>query len=131
MPDDDSGASIDDRHLLLVGAGRGLGLAIARRFGVGGYGVTLVARNTDGLDELADNLADTGAEIATISADASDPEGLRDRMSALYRRHGAPGLIGYNAVMGAPCCCAHKHGRHARFAAREAVRPRAAFTIPT
>jgi short-subunit dehydrogenase len=105
MPDDpvgDSGASIDDRHLLLVGAGPGLGLAIARRFGVGGYGVTLVARNTDGLDVLADSLADTGAEIDTISVDVSDPEGLRDRMRALYRRHGAPGLIVYNAVMGAP-----------------------------
>jgi short-subunit dehydrogenase len=105
MPDDpvgDPGASIDDRHLLLVGAGPGLGLAIARRFGVEGYGVTLVARNTDGLKELADDLADTGAEIDTISADASDPEGLRDRMSALYSRPGAPGLIIYNAVMGAP-----------------------------
>jgi NADP-dependent 3-hydroxy acid dehydrogenase YdfG len=57
MPDDpvgDSGASIDDRHLLLVGAGPGLGLAIARRFGVGGYAVTLVARNAEGLDELAE-----------------------------------------------------------------------------
>jgi short-subunit dehydrogenase len=105
MPDDPVGdprASIDDRHLLLVGAGPGLGLAIARRFGVEGYGVTLVARNTDGLKELADNLADTGAEIDTISADASDLEGLRDRMSALYGRPGAPGLIVYNAVMGAP-----------------------------
>ena len=105
MPDDpqrDSGASIDDRHLLLVGAGPGLGLAIARRFSVGGYGVTLVARNSDGLEELANDLADTGAEIDTISADASDPEGLRDRMSTLYRTHGAPGLIVYNAVMGAP-----------------------------
>ena len=46
MADDpvgDSGPSIDDRHLLLVGAGPGLGLAIARRFGVGSYAVTLVA----------------------------------------------------------------------------------------
>jgi short-subunit dehydrogenase len=105
MPDDPvggSGASIDDRHLLLVGAGPGLGLAIARRFGAGGYRVTLVARNTDGLDELAHNLAGTGAEIATISADVSDPEGLRDRMRELYRMHGAPGLVVYNAVMGAP-----------------------------
>jgi short-subunit dehydrogenase len=101
-PVGDSAALIDNRHLLLVGAGPGLGLAIARRFGAGGYGVTLVARNTDGLDKLADNLADTGAQIGTISADASDPDGLRDRMSALYRRHGAPGLIVYNAVMGAP-----------------------------
>jgi len=105
VPDEPVGASrasIDDRHLLLVGAGPGLGLAIARRFGAGGYRVTLVARNTDGLDELADNLAGTGAEIATVSADASDPEGLRDRMSALYRMPGAPGLVVYNAVMGAP-----------------------------
>jgi short-subunit dehydrogenase len=62
-------------------------LAIARGFGGGGYAVTLVARNADGLNELAENLAGTGAEIDTITADASDPEDLRDRMSALYRRH--------------------------------------------
>jgi short-subunit dehydrogenase len=105
MADDpvaDAGGSIDDRHLLLVGAGPGLGLAIARRFAVGGYGVTLVARSTDGLDQLAGDLADTAAKINTIPADASDPDALRERMSALYRSHGAPGLIVYNAVMGAP-----------------------------
>jgi short-subunit dehydrogenase len=101
-PASDSAASIDVRHLLLVGAGPGLGLAIARRFGAGGYKVSLVARSTDGLAELADNLDDTGAEVSTISADVSDPEGLRDQMDALYSRHGAPGLIVYNAVMGAP-----------------------------
>ena len=52
MPDDsvgDSGSSIDNRHLLLVGAGPGLGMAVARRFADGGYRVTLVARSTDGL----------------------------------------------------------------------------------
>jgi short-subunit dehydrogenase len=105
MPNDqvgDVGPSIDDRHLLLVGAGPGLGLAIARRFGVGGYEVTLVARNLDGLGNLANDLADTGAEINTIAADASDPDGLRDSIGGVYRRHGAPGLIIYNAAMGAP-----------------------------
>jgi short-subunit dehydrogenase len=94
--------SIDGRHLLLVGAGPGLGSAVARRFAEGGYRVTLVARSTDGLGKLADSLADTGADIDTISADASDPEGLGVQMSALYRGHGAPGVILYNAVMGAP-----------------------------
>jgi NADP-dependent 3-hydroxy acid dehydrogenase YdfG len=56
MPDDpigDSAPSIDDRHLLLVGAGPGLGMAVARRFADGGYRVTLVARSTDGLGQLA------------------------------------------------------------------------------
>ena len=113
MPDDqvgDSGGrgeavgagSIDGRHLLLIGAGPGLGEAVARRFAEGGYRVTLVARSTDGLGNLAVTLADTGADIDTISADASDPEGLGARMSAVYRADGAPGLIVYNAVMGAP-----------------------------
>ncbi len=105
MPDDSVDApdsSIDNRRLLLVGAGPGLGMAVARRFAEGGYRVTLVARSTDGLAQLSDGLADTGAQIDTIVADASDPEALGARMAELYSEHDAPGLIIYNAVMGAP-----------------------------
>ena len=94
--------SVDGRHLLLVGAGPGLGMAVARRFAVGGYRVTLVARSTDRLAGLAGSLADTGATISTIAADASDPDGLAARMRELYLGHGAPGVIIYNAVLGAP-----------------------------
>jgi short-subunit dehydrogenase len=108
MPDDQAADSavresrIDGCHLLLVGAGPGLGGAVARRFAEGGYRVTLVARSTDGLGRLADTLADTGADIDTISVDVGDPEALAARMTALYGGSGAPGLIVYNAVMGAP-----------------------------
>ncbi len=98
----DLGSSIDNRHLLLIGAGPGLGIAVARRFAEGGYRVTLVARSTDGLGQLAGGLADTGAQIGTIAADASDPEGLGARIGELYNDLGAPGVIIYNAVMGAP-----------------------------
>src|SRR5580658_7799300 len=100
MPNDslgDAGSSIDNRHLLLVGAGPGLGMAVARRFAGGGYRVTLLARSTDGLGVLADGLADTRAQIDTMAADASDPEGLRGRIAELYKEQGAPGLIIYNA----------------------------------
>jgi short-subunit dehydrogenase len=98
----ESGSSIDSRHLLLVGAGPGLGIAVARRFAVGGYRATLVARSKDGLRDLADSLADSGAQVDTVAADASDPEGLGARMAELYGEQGAPGLIIYNAVVGAP-----------------------------
>jgi short-subunit dehydrogenase len=94
--------SIDDRHLLLVGAGPGLGMEVARRFAEGGFRVTLVARSTDALGELAATLADTGAQVDTVSADASDPDGLGDQIRTLYQDDGSPGLIVYNAVMGAP-----------------------------
>jgi len=93
---------VDARHLLLVGAGPGLGMAVARRFAAGGYRVTLVARSTDGLRDLAGTLAGTGAAISTIAADASDPDGLGARMRELYAGNGAPGVIVYNAVLGAP-----------------------------
>src|ERR1700746_212840 len=94
--------SVDGRHLLLIGAGPGLGMAVARRFAVGGYRVTLVARSTDGLRDLAGTLAGTGAGISTIAADAGDPDGLGARMRELYAGDGAPGVIVYNAVIGAP-----------------------------
>jgi short-subunit dehydrogenase len=99
---DRTNGSIDERHLLLVGAGRGLGEAVARRFAEGGYQLTLLARDPDRLRELADELGDTSAKIATIATDASDPEGLGTRISELYSATGAPGVIVYNAVLGAP-----------------------------
>src|SRR6476659_2351002 len=102
-PDGSGGVgTVDRRHLLLVGAGPGLGMAIARRFAAGGYAVTLVARSTDRLGDLADSLSDAGTAVGTLQADAGDPEGLRARMTELYRREDAPGVIIYNAVMGAP-----------------------------
>ena len=94
--------SVDRRHLLLVGAGPGLGLAVARRFAVGGYRVTLLARSSDGLSSLAGSLAGTGAEIGTIEADAGDPESFGAQIAELYLGDDAPGVIIYNAVMGAP-----------------------------
>ena len=99
-PREAEGGGIDSRHRLLVGAGPGLGVAMARPFAQGGYRVTLVARSTDSLERLASDLADTGADINTISADASDPEDLGARLGAIYRGNGAPGLIVFNAVMG-------------------------------
>jgi short-subunit dehydrogenase len=105
VPDDseaDPGSTIDNKHLLLVGAGPGLGMAIARRFAEGAYRVTLLARSTDGLRDLADSLTATGARIDTIAADVGEPEAFRTRLAELYGGQGAPGLIIYNAVVGAP-----------------------------
>jgi short-subunit dehydrogenase len=94
--------SIDSGHLLLVGAGPGLGLAIAHRFAAGGYRLTLVARSAGRLGDLARRLSDTGAEVNTVEADASSPEDLRSRIIELYRDEGAPGVVIYNAVLGVP-----------------------------
>jgi short-subunit dehydrogenase len=95
-------SSIDPRHLLIIGAGPGLGTSIGRRFAQGGYHVTLVARSTDGLEKLAKGLADTGAAIDTVTADAADSDGLRATLSSLYESMGAPGVLVYHASQAAP-----------------------------
>jgi short-subunit dehydrogenase len=102
LRDDVHNAGIDGRHLLLVGAGPGLGSAIARRFAEGGFKVTLVARSSDFLGAFADELAGIGANADTLVGDAGVPEDLRNKMSNLYASPGAPGVVIYNAVAGAP-----------------------------
>ena len=44
--------------IAIVGAGRGLGAAIARRFGAEGLDIALISRNQERLDALATDLAD-------------------------------------------------------------------------
>jgi short-subunit dehydrogenase len=92
-------SSIDPRHLLIIGAGPGLGASIGRRFAQGGYHVTLLARRAEALDGLAKGLADTGIAVDTVTADAGDPDGLRATLSSLYEGDGAPGLMVCSAAM--------------------------------
>jgi short-subunit dehydrogenase len=96
------GPAVDPRHLLVIGAGPGLGGAIAHRFARGGYHLTLLARRTDSLAKLASDLADAGASADTVAADASDPDGLRATLTSLYAGTGAPGVLVYNASMLTP-----------------------------
>jgi short-subunit dehydrogenase len=92
-------SAIDPQHLLVIGAGPGIGGAVARRFAEGGYRVTLMARSTDNLSGLASDVASTGAEVDTVAGDAGDPDGLRATLTSLYAAGGAPGLMVYNAAM--------------------------------
>lgn len=55
--------------LAIVGAGPGMGLAIARTFGRRGFDVALVARTKEQLDALADQLGREGVKAAAFPAD--------------------------------------------------------------
>ena len=100
--------AVDPLHLLVIGAGPGLGGAVARRFVRGGYRVTLLARSADRLAELASDAAgpatavDPVDPVDTVAADAGNPDGLRATLTSLYARSGAPGVLVYNAALLAP-----------------------------
>jgi short-subunit dehydrogenase len=107
---------IDHRHLLVIGAGPGLGGAIARRFARGGYRVTLLARDLRRLTALASDLQAAGAIADSVAADASDPVAFQAALSAVYAASTAPGLMVYNAVLGAPDTLMDSDVAHLRLA---------------
>jgi NADP-dependent 3-hydroxy acid dehydrogenase YdfG len=74
--------------LLVVGAGPGVGAAVARRFGREGHAVGLVARNRDRLDTMARQLQDDGITAAFATGDVRDASAVRDAIDALEARLG-------------------------------------------
>ncbi|MCQ9130334.1 SDR family NAD(P)-dependent oxidoreductase [Streptomyces hilarionis] len=66
----------------LVGAGPGLGLASARRFGAAGHRVALLSRDADRLDALTTELDGDGVRARGFTADVLDPTSLTAALRA-------------------------------------------------
>ena len=65
MADSNSGR-LAGRIALITGASRGIGAAVARRFAAEGARLILAARTVGGLEEVDDQIRQTGAERATL-----------------------------------------------------------------
>jgi short-subunit dehydrogenase len=89
---------IDPKHVLVIGAGPGLGSALARRFAREGFTVTLVGRRQEALDDLAAQLREAGGTADTFVADASDALAFKASMQQLAERI-TPGVVIYNAAI--------------------------------
>lgn len=74
--------------LAIVGAGPGLGLAVARRFGREGYDVALIARNSATLSTLVDQLTSEGVTAGSFVADVTDRVALIAALEAAAARFG-------------------------------------------
>jgi diketogulonate reductase-like aldo/keto reductase len=92
--------SLEERKTMptiaIVGAGPGLGLAIAPLFGKNGYDVALIARNKDKLDGLVNDLAAENITAAAFTADVRDRPALTQALHDAAERFGGVDVLEYS-----------------------------------
>jgi NADP-dependent 3-hydroxy acid dehydrogenase YdfG len=81
---------------VIVGAGPGLGIALAREFANAGMPVAMLARDKARLEAYATELAATGGDARGYVADAADPDNLRAALHSAIAEQGVPEVLVYN-----------------------------------
>jgi 3-oxoacyl-[acyl-carrier protein] reductase len=76
-------------NVLITGASRGIGAAVARRFAEDGAHVVLCARDEEPLHEVADDVVEAGGEATTQRADVRDEFDI-ERFAETAAREGGP-----------------------------------------
>ncbi|OIJ62684.1 SDR family NAD(P)-dependent oxidoreductase [Streptomyces mangrovisoli] len=84
--------------IAIIGAGPGLGAAVARRFGREGHSVALVARDAGRLDALAGSLAADGVTARGFTADVHDPATLVTALDAAADTLGPVEVLQYSPL---------------------------------
>lgn len=76
------------KTIAIFGAGKGLGLSIAKRFGKEGFQVALVARNAVKLQEMVDELTAMGINSAYFVADIYSKEQIEQAVGEIKNKFG-------------------------------------------
>ncbi len=82
----------------IVGAGRGLGATVARRFATEGFDIALVSRNRERVDALAADLRDEGVGARGYVADVRDPDSVADALSEATGQQGPIEVLQYSPL---------------------------------
>lgn len=84
--------------LAIIGAGPGLGAAVARRFGSEGFAVGLISRSQERADGLAAQLVSDGVTAKGFAADVRDPAGLAKTLEAVTESLGPIEVLQYSPL---------------------------------
>ncbi len=88
--------SSDNPVIVIVGAGPGLGAALARRYGRAGYDVALLSRSQQQLDELGADLQAAGITTGWTALDVTDDAALRAAVTRFGQHAGHLDVLHFN-----------------------------------
>ena len=84
----------DSKHILITGAARGIGAAIAKTFSENGHRVSMLGRNLASLQETACEL---GSETSCYACDITDPVKVESAFAAAVENFGPVEVLVNNA----------------------------------
>ncbi len=84
--------------IAIIGAGPGLGAAVARRFGAAGFSVALISRDQAKLDALAAELEDRGLTVRGYAADVLIPAALEAALARAAAELGPIAVLQYSPL---------------------------------
>ncbi len=88
---------------LIIGAGPGIGQAVAMAFANEGYDIGLLARHREHLREHCEDIEQkTGRRALAVTADAADEASLQAGIETVRTTLGAPDVLVYNVASHAP-----------------------------
>jgi NAD(P)-dependent dehydrogenase (short-subunit alcohol dehydrogenase family) len=87
---------MDNKVLIVVGAGPGVGASVARRFGRAGFDVALIARSPDFLEALGTELQESGVTTGWTPVDIADAESLTAAIERFGRHLGHVDALHFN-----------------------------------
>ena len=90
------------KTIFIVGAGKGLGTAIGRRFGANDFRVVLMARNAESLKAYEQQFQAEGIEVYTKVADAADDKAMAKALNEAVAEYGTPDVFAYNVGVTIP-----------------------------
>jgi 3-oxoacyl-[acyl-carrier protein] reductase len=90
-------AGVEGRVALVTGASQGIGRACALLLANSGAKVALCARNQEKLDQLANEINDTGGEAAAFKLDVSSEDEIKAVVKAVVAKFGKLDILVNNA----------------------------------
>ena len=89
--------SLANKSAVVTGAGRGIGLAIARSLAAADASVLLVDIDESALQAAEKTLSGSGGKVATLAGDLTDPKFAQNVIDRLIREFGSVDIIVNNA----------------------------------
>jgi len=90
-------SNVRDKVVVITGATKGLGAALARKFGENGAKLALCARDKNALQSISKELSDVGVEVFSLPIDIKVPDHAENFASEIQQRFGQVDAIINNA----------------------------------